>query len=118
LSTFFSALEGLLGSESLDPQRMLENMLGGFLGGISKKDFRDVSFEIDGSWEKPVITNFKVAVPEKRVDPIPSAGDPETKGDERKLEIEIPTGGATGDGDSVGDQIRQQILEQIFNIDN
>jgi len=118
LSTFFSALEGLLGSESLDPQRMLENMLGGFLGGISKKDFRDVSFEIDGSWEKPVITNLKVAVPEKRVDPIPSEGDPERKGDERKLEIEIPTGGTTGGGDSVGDQIRQQILEQIFNIDN
>jgi hypothetical protein len=118
LSTFFGALEGLLGSESLDPQSMLENMLGGFLGGISKKDFRDVSFEVDGDWDQPVITNIKVAVPEKRADPIPSTGDPETKGNERKLEIEIPTGGGTGKGESVGDQIKQQILEQIFNIED
>ncbi len=115
LSTFFGALEGLLASESLDPQIMLENMLGGFLGGISKKDFRDVSFEVDGSWDQPVITNIKVAVPEKRPEPFPTEGDPETKSDERKIEIKIPTGGGTGEGESVGDQIKQQILEQIFN---
>ncbi|MFP4482992.1 MAG: AsmA-like C-terminal region-containing protein [Thermovirgaceae bacterium] len=118
LSTFFGALEGLLGSESLDPQHMLENLLGGFLGGISKRDFRDVSFDIEGNWEQPVISKVKVAVPEKRADPIPSTGDPETKNDERKITIEIPTGGETGNGDSVGDQIKQQILEQIFIIDD
>lgn len=118
LSTFFGALEGLLSSESLDPQHMLENLLGGFLGGMSKKDFRDVSFDIDGSWEKPQVSNIKIAVPERRSDPIPSSdGDPERQTDERKIEIEIPTGGGSSNGDSVGDQIKQQILEQIFTID-
>jgi translocation and assembly module TamB len=117
LSTFFGALEGLLSSESLDPQHMLENLLGGFLGGMSKRDFRDVSFDIDGSWEKPQVSNIKIAVPERKSDPIPSEGDPERQTDERKIEIEIPTGGGSSNGDSVGDQIKQQILEQIFTID-
>jgi len=118
LSTFFGAFEGLLSSESLDPQNMLENMLGGFLGGMSKKDFRDVSFKIDGSWEKPQISNIKIAVPERRSDPIPSEGDSERQTDQRKIEIEIPTGGGSGNGDSVGGQIKQQVLEQIFTNGN
>jgi translocation and assembly module TamB len=118
LSTFFGAFEGLLSSESLDPQRMLENMLGGFLGGMSKKDFRDVSFNIAGSWEKPQISNVKIAVPERNSAPTPSGGDPERQTDQRKIEIEIPTGGGSSNGDSVGGQIKQQILEQIFTTGN
>lgn len=116
LNAFFGALEGLVSSESFDPQQMLENLLGGFLGGMGRRDFRDVSFNVTGSWDKPVITDIKVAVPE-RTDPIPStAGDPETKGDERRIHIEIPTGDGTGP--SIGDQIRQQILKQIFTGDD
>jgi len=115
LNIFFGALEGLLGTETLDAQQMLQNFLGGFLGGMSRKDFRDVSFDITGTWDKPIITKLKIAVPEKGPDPIPTSEEDENrKGSQQKINIEIPTGGSSS-GESVGDQIRQQILQQIFN---
>ena len=119
LNVLFGALEGLLGTETLDSQQMLQNFLGGFLGGMSRKDFRDVSFDIVGTWEKPSITKLKIAVPEKGPDPIPtSEEDKDREGNQQKINIEIPTGGGSGSGESVGDQIRQQILRQIFNGQN
>ncbi len=115
LNIFFGALEGLLGTETLDARQMLQNFLGGFLGGMSRKDFRDVSFDITGTWDKPTITKLKIVVPEKGPDPIPTTDEDENrKGSQQKINIEIPTGGSSS-GESVGDQIRQQILQQIFN---
>jgi len=111
LNALVGAIQGIMGADIQNPQELLSGLLGGLVGGLSKQDFRDVSFHVSGTWEKPVISNIKVYTPAKS-QPIPEDNaDPSVKDDQTKVNINIPTNGSDT---SVGDQLKQQILEQIF----
>lgn len=111
LNALVGAIQGIMGSDIQNPQELLSGLLGGLVGGLSKQDFRDVSFHVSGTWEKPMISNIKVYSPAKS-QPIPEDNtDPSVKDDQTKVNINIPTNGSD---ESVGDQLKQQILEQIF----
>ncbi|MBO8154239.1 AsmA-like C-terminal domain-containing protein [Thermovirga sp.] len=111
LNALVGAIQGIMGSDIQNPQEFLSGLLGGLVGGLSKQDFRDVTFHVSGSWEKPVISGIKVYEPVKS-QPIPEDNtDPSVEDDQTKVNINLPTNGSD---ESVGDQLKQQILEQIF----
>ncbi len=117
LNALFGAVQGMLGSGSANPQMLLEGLIGGFVGGMSNQDFRDISFRLRGSWDKPSISDVKISSPQNTGTTPQATTDPgQTQQDnQNKVKISVPTGeGATGSGDNLEDQLKQQILEQVI----
>ncbi|MCX7828901.1 MAG: hypothetical protein N2315_06810 [Thermanaerothrix sp.] len=111
-----NAIAGVIGgvvSAGLNTQSLLRNVLSGAIGGWASGQFRDVSFQVKGTVSNPTISNLKVYSPSRPRETGPSGG---TKKDEReiRLNIEVPTGGSSGD--HVGGQIQEQIIDNLFNI--
>jgi hypothetical protein len=117
LNAFAGAIQGLIGS-AFDTQSLLRNFLGGLVGGYARNDFRDVSFQVKGTFEDPSLANLKIERPLRVSDPIPrEPSDPKNKpADEIKIKIEVPVGpgGTSPDTSHISDQILEQAIKQIL----
>ncbi|EHM10889.1 hypothetical protein TheveDRAFT_1771 [Thermanaerovibrio velox DSM 12556] len=111
-----NAVTGVIGgviSSGLNTQSLLRNVLSGAIGGWASGQFRDVSFQVRGTVSNPTVSNLKVYSPNRPRETGPSGG---TKKEEReiRLNIEVPTGGSSGD--NVGGQLQEQIIDNLLNI--
>lgn len=117
LNLLLGGLEGLLSSDGSWSTATLQQFLGGILGGATRREFQEVSFNLKGPWRKPTIGDLKV-VQRPKESPIPtSPSDPSGKEDrdDFRITITIPTGegGSKSSGDT-GSQIKDQLLEQVI----
>ncbi len=116
----FGALLGAISKLAMaqTSQAMVQGFLSGLLGGVTGRDFREVSFSLAGDWQAPVLKDVKVQQPPARATPIPqTAADPRDRGDQKQFSfrLEFPTGeGSDKGGSEMGSQITQQILDQIL----
>ncbi len=98
-------------------QESLAGILAGFFGGITTKEFQEVSFHLGGRPDKPYLHNLQVYKPTS-TSPLPySSMGPDRKGydDTDKIEITLnfPQGGG-GSGDQVTGQLLEQLLKQLL----
>ena len=118
LNTVLGALQGLLSIDgTLASATFLQNFLTGLVGGLSTKDFRETSFSLKGTWDKPLMSDFKVAQPAKRGPDIPwttSTKGTNGNGREFTIRIDIPTGPGADSTPDAEDQVKKQILENIM----
>ncbi len=117
LNLLLGGLEGLLSSDGSWSTATLQQFLGGILGGATRRDFQEVSFNLKGPWRKPTIGDLKV-IQHPKESPIPtSPSDPTGKQDQDnvRITITIPTGeGESKTSEDAGSQIGDQLLEQII----
>jgi translocation and assembly module TamB len=117
LNLLLGGLEGLLSSDGSWSTATLQQFLGGILGGATRRDFQEVSFNLKGPWRKPTIGDLKV-IQHPKESPIPtSPSDPTRESDEEnmRITITIPTGeGGSKSSEDAGSQIKDQLLEQII----
>jgi len=117
LNLLLGGLEGLLSSDGSWSTATLQQFLGGVLGGATRRDFQEVSFDLKGPWRKPTIGNLKV-IQHPKESPIPtSPSDPSGKQDldQMRITITVPTGeGGSRTSEDPGTQIGDQLLEQII----
>lgn len=114
-NAFLGALKGLIQAEG-SSNLMLQEILGGLVGGASRKDFREVSFKVKGTLDNPSLEDISVSRRET-VSPIPvSPGDPKDKNTNEQIRITLsfPVGPGGGTSDDVSDQVQQQLLEQMI----
>ena len=119
LNALTKALKEVAALENPTEQEIAQNLLKGFIGGFSVKDFKDVSLRIKGTW--PSVTLSKLSVGE------PSLGKDATShrlnGDEDEWNVKLfftfPTGdGSSSDydfGDQFISQLLQGLLDQLFS---
>ncbi len=103
LNALLGGLQGLFSAAGQSPEAMLEGVLGGLTGGLAEKDFRDVSFRLAGTTEKPQFKDLKI---QQKIQPaqqeIPTAGSeiqaaPEQKGPSSPEEV-----------------LQKKVLEKLF----
>lgn len=97
---------------------LLQNFLGGLVGGYAKSDFRDVSFRVVGTPLHPAITNLSIYNP-VRTSPIPDSPEELREVNNSwnfRLTVTFPVGpGGSSDREGhLAEQVQQQILEQTF----
>ncbi len=117
LNVLLGGLKGLLSSDGSLSTGTLQQFLGGVLGGATRRDFQEVSFNLTGPWRKPTIGDLKV-IQHPKENPIPvSPSDPSESTDplDVRISITIPVGpGGTKESDDAGTQIKDQLLEQAI----
>lgn len=96
-------------------QGVLEGFLAGFLGGMSAREFHEVSFLLGGTFEELYIQGLVVHQDLPSSSPIPylamGPNRDEGKGEsEIKITLNFPEGGKG----QVGEQFRKQFLEQLL----
>ncbi|WP_198469998.1 AsmA-like C-terminal region-containing protein [Acetomicrobium sp. S15 = DSM 107314] len=107
LNAFVGAVKGVAtGGASI--QEALQGLLGGIMPGSSTGDFREVSFDIAGTFDSPKLMSLQVQ--RKPTEQQPTG----TTDDKQQLKLDIPVGSGTESGNSTGDQLKKQILQQIF----
>ncbi|MDI3532673.1 MAG: hypothetical protein PWR28_1018 [Synergistaceae bacterium] len=107
LNAFVGVAKGVAtGGASI--QDALQGLLGGILPGSSTGDFREVTFDIAGTFDSPKLMSLQIQ--RKPTDEQPA----ETTEDEQQLKLDIPVGSGAESGGSTGDQLKKQILQQIF----
>lgn len=122
LNTLLGGIQGLAGAGSANPQALLEGFIGGVVGGMGQQDFRDASFRIQGTWNNPSFSNFKIASPASPQTIPETSGTGQTpSGNQQQVTISVPTGGAETPPDkekSIQEKIMQEILKNIAPGDN
>ncbi len=94
-------------------QEGLAGLLAGFFGGITTKEFQEVSFHLGGRPDKLYLHNLQVYKPTP-TSPLPySSMGPDRRGHDDTDKIEITLSFSQGGGGS-GDQITGQLLEQLL----
>lgn len=114
-NAFLGALRGLIQAEG-SSDLLLQEILGGLVGGASRRDFREVSFKVKGTLDAPSLEDISVSRRET-VSPIPvSPGDPKNKNinEQVRITLSFPVGPGGGSSEDVGNQVQQQILEQMI----
>jgi len=107
LNAFVGAVKGVaMGGASV--QEALQGLLGGIIPGSSTGDFREVTFDIAGTFDSPKLMSLQVQ--RKPTEQQPTG----TTEDKQQLKLDIPVGSGTESGDSTGNQLKKQILQQIF----
>ena len=117
LNVAVGVLQGLVQS-GLDGGGLLENFLGGAVGGFARKDFRDVSFRIRGTLENPKISELKVARNQKTLS-IPETGGSKNRTrpeDGVRIRIEVPLGEGLASDDNLGSQLQEQLLQNAVRL--
>ena len=135
LNSVIGAFQGLvtagidLASGELNKNEMVQNILGGVIGGMAKNDFRFISMNIGGTATEPKFYNVKVernakqtsakdAIPTNQSDP--DAKDSINSGNTTfRFNFEIPVGPGTGQkqGDAKGQVVEQTLENLLKNID-
>jgi len=102
-------------TEGTPSQGVLEGFLAGFLGGMSAREFQEVSFRVGGTFEEPYIQGL-VVHQNSTSSPIPSlAMGPGYPGyDEKENKIKITLNFPEGGKGQVGEQFKKQLLEQLL----
>ncbi|MGC9490856.1 MAG: AsmA-like C-terminal region-containing protein [Thermovirgaceae bacterium] len=101
---------GLTGTQNIIG--ILEGVIKGMETGMREDDFRDVSFTLKGTFDKPGISNVKVAVPEKQEQITPSAEE-ETEVKDKALETTEET--AEQKKENIEEKIKEEIFKKIFD---
>jgi len=110
------AMGGLSSEKSLEG--FLQGVLKGASGEMEKEDFRDISFKVGGTFQKPKLSNLKIA-------PAPESGSveetPQISPDVPALptgEDLLPETGDTVEGEApekdVKEQLKEEVLKKIF----
>lgn len=68
LNALLGGLQGLFGTAGQSPEAMLQGLVGGLTGGLTQKDFRDISFRLEGTTESPSLKDLKI---EQKITPVP-----------------------------------------------
>ncbi len=114
LNTVLGALQGILSVDGnpLSPE-FFQNLLSGLVGGISNNDFRELTFNLKGTWQDPALSDLLVMNQQKPI----SFPRPTSPGrDEQKITVtlEFPVGEGANTTKSTEDQVKQQILQNIL----
>ena len=115
-----SALQGVMqaivkSSNGEDRSVLLQDFLSGFMGSYSGSDFRNISFELAGTWNKPVLYSLKVESQETAASAIPyDDDDDDSVQKDIKFKVTFPTGEGTSSSSSAGAQFKQQVMENIL----
>ncbi|MDI3532670.1 MAG: hypothetical protein PWR28_1015 [Synergistaceae bacterium] len=99
-------------TEGTPSQGVLEGFLAGFLGGMSAREFKEVSFRVGGTFKEPYIQGL-IVHQNSTSSPIPPLAmgpgyDKEENG--FKITLNFPEGGKG----QVGEQFKKQLLEQLL----
>jgi len=124
LGAFLGAIEGVVaGVNGGGNQVVLQDLLSGLVSSYTSKDFRRISFELRGTWDKPDLSNIEI-LSEEEFSPIPAENgdDDNFNPEDIRFEVKFPTGEGTDNSTSAGDQFKQQVmdnlLKQIFPTDD
>jgi translocation and assembly module TamB len=97
---------------------ILEGALKGSQAGMQEDDFRDISFTLKGTFDKPGISNLKVSAPEKQVTTTQPAEQELTPTE--KLKEQLPVKQETAptqekpQEENIEEKIKQEIFKKIF----
>lgn len=96
-----------------DPRSLATDLLSGLIGGYSSQEFRDISLNVGGSFESPVISKLKIS--DKQGFGIGGDGLPSSPGEPKiRIKIDIPTGEGGGQEVDAGDQVKEQLMEGLL----
>jgi len=102
---------------ALSPEALTQGLLGGLTGSLGKKDFKEVTFHISGTREKPEIQELKIEGGEEYLSDIINPEDfSEEKEDEQQFQIKlnIPVGPGGDSEQDTGEDLKEQLLKNIF----
>lgn len=114
LNTVLGALQGILSVDGnpLSPE-FFQNLLSGLVGGISNNDFRELTFNLKGTWKDPVLSDLLVMNQRKPVS-FPRPTSPGRNEQKITVTLEFPVGEGSNTTKSTEDQVKQQILKNIL----
>ena len=115
LNALTKALKEIATLENPTEQEIAQNLLKGFIGGFSVKDFKDVSLRIKGSW--PSVTLSKLSVGEPSLGKGTASHRLNDDEDEWnvKLFFAFPTGNGSSPDYDFGDQFISQLLQGLLD---
>ena len=103
---------------AMSPEALTKDILGGLTGRLRKQDFREVTFHIAGTRQKPELKELKVIGGEEYISDIINLDDfsEETKEEPNiQIKLNFPVGpGGSEDGSTAGEDLKQQLLQGIF----
>jgi translocation and assembly module TamB len=103
-----------LGSLTNLTQAVEDALLGGIFGGLAKSDFREISFSLKGTMEKPEMANLSIAPKQGAFLLNPQDKDKGEKGRDFQLSFSFPTGEGKKTSDDISGQFKDQIFEQAI----
>lgn len=126
LNAFLGALRGLMDAAQNTENLVQDVLLGGLVGSMTRRDFRQVSFKIQGTLENPVLADLSVSgknkvnlspptIPGETADSTSNTGEKSSQtSDKFSLTLSFPTGKGAPQSDDMGGQLQEQILEQLL----
>jgi len=121
LNALTQALKKIATLENPSEQKVAQNLLEGFIGGYSIRDFKDISLRVNGTWPSLTLTQLRVDEPLMSKNPSPYLADDDD--DERSIRLffTFPTGKGKSPNYDFGDQFISQLLQgllgQLFSPD-
>lgn len=95
-------------------QAVEDALLGGIFGGLSKSDFREISFSLKGTMEEPELANLSIATKQKAFLLNPQDREKGDRGPDFKFTFSFPTGEGKKTSDDISGQLTDQIFEQAI----
>jgi len=119
LNAFLGGLQTAL-KVTLARADLLSDIMGGLVGKVGKKDYRQVDFHIQGTRESPAITKLEVTGGEEYLSDLINIDEFREEDEEensRQVEIKLnfPVGkGSEKESESTGQQFKEQLIEGIL----
>ncbi len=103
-----------LGSLTNLTQAVEDALIGGIFGRLAKSDFREISFSLKGTMEKPEMANLSIAPKQGAFLLNPQDKDKGDRKQDFQLSFSFPTGEGKKTSDDVSGQLKDQIFEQAI----
>jgi len=121
LNALTQALKRVATLENPSEQRVAQNLLEGFIGGYSAKDFKDISLRVNGTWPSLTLAQLRVDEPLTSKNSSPRFVDDDEDEKSIRLFFTFPTGKGKSPNYDFGDQFISQLLQgllgQLFSPD-
>jgi len=89
-------------------------LLGGIFGGLSRNDFREISFSLKGTMEEPKLEDLSIAAKQKAFMINPLEKDNGEKTPDFQLSLSFPVGKGRKTSDDLSEQILEQVIKQVI----
>ncbi len=89
-------------------------LLGGIFGGLSRNDFREISFSLKGTMEEPKLENLSIAAKQKAFMMNPLEKDSGEKTPDFQISLSFPVGKGRKTSDDLSEQILEQVIKQVI----
>ncbi len=119
LNAFLGGLQTALRA-TLSKGDLLEDIMGGLLGRVTKKDYREIAFHIEGTRDSPQLSKLEVQGGDQYISDlinIDEFGENKMERDEKQIQIKInfPVGkGGEKESPSAGEQFKDQLIEGLL----